>query len=446
MATSPERSSYSTLALVVLVAATGGFLFGYDTVVINGANQYLKLHFGLTPFQEGLAGASAIMGCMPGALFAGFFSDRWGRRNTLFLCALLYGVSGLASAIPDTFNGFLVARFVSGLAIGASSMICPVYIAELSPAKWRGRLGTLFQMGIVAGIFVTLFINAYIQSMGDQEWNTTHGWRWMVGAEVAPAILLFGLLCVAPESARWLLQVGRNEEAKRVIARIPGLDVDTNAEPDRMEPLRMLWSPRFRRAAIASLGVMIVSQLSGINAILYYSTKVFAEAGLAGSGAFAASVWVGVVNLVFTLVAVFFVDKLGRKPLLLNGLAIQTLALSVSGWAFWNGGASTILMTSIFVFIAAFSTALGPISWLLASEIFPASIRGRAMSVASFTVWISCYVVAQLFPVLNSMQSVGPARTFWIFAAFSLAGFLFVLRFVPETKGRTLEEIEASFK
>src|SRR5882672_9500396 len=202
------RPQSSVLNLIALVAIAGGFLFGYDTAVINGANQYLTAHFGLTPFQEGLAGASAIIGCIPGAMFAGFLSDRFGRRRVLFLCAILYAASGLLSAIPRTFVQFLVARFISGLGIGASSMICPVYIAELAPAAKRGRMGSLFQFGIVAGIFITLFINARIQGAGDEGWNTALGWRWMLGAEAIPAVGLFALLFAAPESPRWLVQVG----------------------------------------------------------------------------------------------------------------------------------------------------------------------------------------------------------------------------------------------
>jgi len=204
-----HHQSGRVLLLVTLVAATGGFLFGYDTAVINGANQYLKAHFHLDSVQEGIAGASAILGCIPGAMCAGFLSDRFGRRKVLFLCAILYALSGLLSAIPRTFMEFLGARFISGLGIGASSMICPVYVAELAPAARRGRLGSLFQFGIVLGIFLTLFINARIQGLGNEAWNTESGWRWMLGAELAPALLLLAFLFFAPESPRWLLGVGR---------------------------------------------------------------------------------------------------------------------------------------------------------------------------------------------------------------------------------------------
>jgi len=209
MTNTPGVSLRGSLLWVTLVAATGGFLFGYDTAVINGANQYLKAHFGLNPAQEGFAGASAILGCIPGAMVAGFLSDRFGRRKVLFLCAVLFAVSALFSAVPRTFNEFLIARFIGGLGIGMASMCCPIYIAELAPAARRGRLGSLFQLGIVVGIFLTLFINAWIQGRGDETWNVSTGWRWMLGAEVIPAMFLLSLLMVAPESPRWLIKAGR---------------------------------------------------------------------------------------------------------------------------------------------------------------------------------------------------------------------------------------------
>src|SRR5208337_1919859 len=208
------NSSIRFVLFATGVTAIGGFLFGYDTAVINGANSYLTAHLNLRPSQEGLAGASAILGCIPGSMCAGFLSDRFGRKKLLFLCALLYAVSGLLSGLPRTFAGFLAARFVSGLGIGASSMICPVYIAEIAPEKWRGRLGTLFQLGIVTGIFLTLFVNKLVQGLGDESWNTALGWRWMLGLEVVPAVLFALLLLAVPESPRWLAQKGREDEAR----------------------------------------------------------------------------------------------------------------------------------------------------------------------------------------------------------------------------------------
>lgn len=442
-----------TLVLVTLVAATGGFLFGYDTAVVNGAIQYLRAHFGLNSAQEGTAGASAILGCIPGAMFAGFLSDRFGRRKVLFLCAVLYALSGLLSAVPRTFGEFLAARFLSGLAIGASSMICPIYIAELAPAEKRGRLGTLFQLGIVTGIFLTLFINAWIQGRGDEAWNAARGWRWMLGAEVAPAALLLGLLAFVPESPRWLLQAGREPEARRILEGLVGpaqaeVEIAAVREVLGQEEGRFseLFHTRFRRPLVLAVGLMAFSQFCGINAIMYYSTKIFLTAGVGVRNAFMASVVIGLVNVLFTLVATAGVDRAGRRPLLLLGLGVQTLALGAVAAMFHRGAGGVPLLLAVLGFIGAFAMSVGPLGWVVCAEIFPTRIRGRAMSVATFTIWTSCYVVAQTFPMLNDHPAIGPAKTFGVYALFSLAGFLFVRALLPETKGRTLEEIEAGWR
>jgi MFS transporter, SP family, arabinose:H+ symporter len=453
----PVEKSYSVrepmLVLVACVALAGGFLFGYDTAVINGANQFLKAFFHLTSFQEGIAGASAILGCIPGAMFAGFFSDRYGRRKVLFVCGILYAASGVLSAVPNNFSEFLLARFISGLGIGASSMICPVYVAELAPAVWRGRFGSLFQFGIVSGIFLTLFINARIEAFGNADWNVANGWRWMLGAEVFPAVLLLGLLFFVKESPRWLLQAGREGEARSILEKIHG-PVEAEAEITATKAVlqqseagffELLADARFRKVLVIAVLLMAFSQFSGINAIMYYSTKIFTTAGVGVKDSFMASTVVGLVNLLFTLVAVALVDKAGRRILLLVGLVAQVIALGAVGWMFKADVGGIFLLIAILAFIGAFAMALGPIPWILCSEIFPMRVRGRAMSVATFTIWTSCYIVAQTFPMLNDSAAVGPALTFWIYAACSLAALLFVFFMVPETKGRSLEEIEASF-
>jgi len=434
------------------VTAIGGFLFGYDTAVINGANSYLKAHMSLNPTQEGLAGASAILGCIPGAMFAGFLSDKFGRRKMLFLCALLYAVSGLLSAIPNTFNQFLVARIISGLGIGASSMICPVYIAEIAPEKWRGRLGTLFQLGIVTGIFITLFINKLIQGMGDEVWNTAYGWRWMLGMEVVPAIAFIALLFAVPESPRWLAQNKREDEARDILTKVDGAEhaateMAAIREAASQEEGRFseLFSGPFRKPLLLAVLLAIFQQFCGINAIMYYSTKIFATAGGGTASAFNSSVWVGLINLLFTFVAIGFVDKAGRRPLLLIGTAVQAIALGLVGWMFHTGTNGLPLLLCVILFIAAFAMAMGPITWLFLSEIFPNKIRGRAMSVAAFVLWVSTYIVAQTFPMMNDNPSIGPAITFWFYGGVSLVSFLFVLTMIPETKGRTLEQIEKSW-
>ena len=453
----PVEKSYSVrepmLVLVACVALAGGFLFGYDTAVINGANQFLKAFFHLTSFQEGIAGASAILGCIPGAMFAGFFSDRYGRRKVLFVCGILYAASGVLSAVPNNFSEFLLARFISGLGIGASSMICPVYVAELAPAVWRGRFGSLFQFGIVSGIFLTLFINARIEAFGNADWNVANGWRWMLGAEVFPALILLALLFFVKESPRWLLQAGREGEARSILEKIHG-PVEAEAEITATKAVlqqseagffELLADARFRKVLVIAVLLMAFSQFSGINAIMYYSTKIFTTAGVGVKDSFMASTVVGLVNLLFTLVAVALVDKAGRRILLLVGLVAQVIALGAVGWMFKADVGGIFLLIAILAFIGAFAMALGPIPWILCSEIFPMRVRGRAMSVATFTIWTSCYIVAQTFPMLNDSAAVGPALTFWIYAACSLAALLFVFFMVPETKGRSLEEIEASF-
>jgi len=451
-----ERSKFSIasgpLFFVALVAICGGFLFGYDTAVINGVNQYLTAHFRLTPTQEGLAGASAILGCIPGAMFAGFLSDRFGRRKVLFACGVLYAASGVLSAVPRTFPEFLGARFISGLGIGASSMICPVYIAEMAPKNWRGRLGSLFQFGIVSGIFITLFINARIQGAGDDAWNTSTGWRWMLAAEVAPALLLSLLLVKVSESPRWLLQAGRETQARSILERIGGTahaDEEIRAVGsvlgEEQGNFSELFDSRFRRPLLIAVLLMAFSQFSGINAIMYYSTKILTTAGVGVKDSFGASAIIGLVNLLFTLVAMAFVDKAGRRPLLLVGLAAQVVALGAVGWMFHSSVQGLGLLIAILAFIAFFAMALGPLPWILCSEIFPTKVRGRAMSVATFTIWTTCYIVAQTFPMLNDNPSVGPAKTFWIYATFSLLALVFVILMVPETKGRSLEEIEKSW-
>lgn len=451
----PQPASYSIqfALFAAAVTAIGGFLFGYDTAVINGANTYLKTHMQLNPAQEGLAAASAILGCIPGAMFAGCLSDRYGRKKLLFVCALLYAASALLSAIPRTFEQFLAARFIGGLGIGASSLVCPVYIAEISPEKWRGRLGSFFQMGIVIGIFLTLFVNRLIQGMGDEIWNTTTGWRWMLGLEVVPAMGFLLMLFTVPESPRWLCQKGREPEALLVLEKMGGaghaaaelaaIRAAASSEEGRFSEL--FSRDYFRPLLIAAL-LMAFSQFCGINAIMYYSTRIFESAGAAKNSAFQSSVWIGLINLVFTFVAIAFVDRAGRKPLLVVGSFIQTLALASVGWMFYTHRSGIGLLLCILLFIAAFAMAMGPIPWILCSEIFPNKIRGRAMSAATFTIWASCYIVAQTFPMLNESRHIGPALTFWIYSAVSLASFVFVLLMVPETKGRTLEEIGASWR
>jgi sugar porter (SP) family MFS transporter len=432
----------------------GGFLFGYDTAVINGANSLLQLHFNLDPNRDslliGLATASAILGCIPGAMAAGFISDRWGRRRVLFFCALLYAVSGVLSAIPQTFWQFIAARILSGIAIGVSSMICPVYIAEIAPPQWRGRLGSLFQLGIVTGIFLTLFLNGWIQRPGDPAWNTTQGWRWMLAAEAVPALIFLALLVPIPESPRWLIQAGREEEARGTLERIGGpeyAEAEIAAVKEVLQEeegsFAELFSPTYRLPLGIAVVLMVGSQFSGINVIMYYSTEIFRNATGDTNAAFKCSVWIGLINLIATFIAIAFVDKAGRRPLLLLGNAIQAVALLSVGLIYARNPHSTWLLGFVILYTAAFAMAMGPLPWIVCSEIFPAKLRGRAMSLSTFCIWTACLVVAQTFPYL--LNHLGPSTTFWIYSACSALTFLLLYILLPETKGRTLEQIERSW-
>ena len=546
-----SRMNIGFVAFCAAVTGIGGFLFGYDTAVINGANTFLQQYFHLDPAKDsfliGLATAAAIIGCIPGAMSAGFISDKFGRRKVLFFCAALYAISGVLSAIPQNFIQFVIARILSGVAIGVSSMICPVYVAEIAPPKWRGRLGTMFQLGIVVGIFVTLFINGRIQALGDEAWNIRVGWRWMLAIEALPAFVFIALLFPIPESPKWLIQAGREEEARKTLERIGGPDY-TNAEVAAVREVlsqeegsfKELFSRDYRLPLTIAMFIMLASQFSGINVVMYYSTSIFknaagigpiatevnqfrgglkdaqvvlkldeahtnitvalqalrskelqpaldsnevaaiaaqldqaqsagnlddlrravkAASALADAGtvkekfreienqanakAFTCSVWIGFVNVIATFIAIIFVDKAGRKPLLLFGNAIQVIGLVMVGYIYSANPHSKMLLGGVITYTAAFAMAMGPIPWILCSEIFPAKLRGRAMSVSTFSIWVACYLVSQTFPLM--LKAFGSTKTFWFYAACSAVTFLFVLLLVPETKGRSLEEIEKSW-
>lgn len=447
--------SFRFVLFASAVTAIGGFLFGYDTAVINGANTYLQAHFALDQDKDalliGLATAAAIIGCIPGAALAGFISDKYGRRRVLFYCAILYAISAILSAIPQNFVQFIAARILSGVAIGVSSMICPVYIAEIAPAKWRGRLGTLFQFGIVLGIFLTLFINRWIQGSGTDAWNAASGWRWMLAAEAVPSIIFLFLLFPIPESPRWLLKAGRDEEARQILDRVGGAEHAADEIAAVKEVLAQeegtfgeLFSGKYSLALLIGFVLTIGAQFSGINAIMYYSTEIFKDATGDTNAAFTSSVWIGGVNFFATFIAILFVDMAGRRPLILLGNAIQVLALAAIGAIFIVNKQSPALLYSVLLYNCAFAMAMGPLPWVVCAEIFPAKLRGRAMALTTVSVWVACLIVAQTFPVLQKLIGSGP--TFWVYAACSAVTFLFVLFRLPETKGRTLEEIEMSWK
>ena len=451
-APSPSDGGSTTYVyLLASVAALGGLLFGYDTAVISGAIGFLEEHFTLDAVWKGWAASSALVGCIFGAAVAGTLSDRLGRKRVLLMAAVLFTVSAIGSAVPRTLLEFIVARILGGFGVGAASMLSPLYIAEVAPARIRGRLVSLNQLAIIGGMVVVYFVNAYVASLGNESWNVEHGWRWMFGSETLPAVLFFVLLFGVPESPRWLTKQNRGAEALAILARVAG---PRQAETQMAEireaiaqesgSLRQVFEPGIRVALAIAVVLAVLQQITGINVVLYYAPEIFKSTGLAAGRAINDTVLVGLVNLAFTLVAIGVVDRLGRKPLLLIASAGMGTSLALLGGAFYLEefqGPWVLLFT--LAYVASFAVAMGPVVWVVMSEIFPTRIRGRAMSIATVCLWVACYAVSQTFPWM--LETLKGAPTFWFYAAMNLVAFVFVARFVPETKGKTLEQIERSW-
>lgn len=445
----PHRDGY--IYLVTSVASVGGLLFGYDTAVISGAIGFLQTKFQLGAAWKGWAASSALVGCIAGAMMAGTLSDRLGRKKVLILAALLFSASALGTALPRNLFEFSAARIAAGVAVGIASMLSPLYISEIAPARLRGRLVSLNQLTIVSGMLLVYFANERVAAMGDEAWNVAAGWRWMFGLGLLPSALFLVLLFSVPESPRWLVKQGREEEALDILERVNGperahREIETIRETIAMEggSLVQLFNPGMRQALIIGVALAILQQVTGINAILYYAPEIFKSSGAGIGSAMLQTVLVGAVNVGFTLVAIWLVDKAGRKALLLGGSAAMTLSLLAIGISFHLQKTESIwVLLSILVYIASFACSLGPVVWVVMAEIFPTRIRGRAMSVATTILWCSCFLVSQTFPILD--ERLGSAGTFFIYAIFSGFTFGFVLRVVPETKGKMLEEIERSW-
>lgn len=449
-ATDSATGNWSFLMRVAISAALGGLLFGYDTAVISGCIGHLQAHFELDAAMKGWAASCALLGCIVGAASAGATSDWIGRQKTLLLCALLFTISAIGSAIPQTLAQLVAARMIGGVAVGAASMTAPLYIAEIAPERIRGRLVSLYQLAIVVGILLVFFVNMLIEHQGNTEWNEAHGWRWMFGSETLPAVLFGALLLMVPETPRWLMKVGRRDEALRILERAAGTDY-ARAAVDQIDKtlhaheatLGELFRPGYRAALAIGVMLAIFQQFSGINAIMYYAPEIFKAIGTESNAAFVQTVAVGAVNLVFTFVAIWLVDRAGRRALLIAGSIGQAITLAAVGALFHTNGSGVLLLVMILLYVASFAMAMGPVVWIVISEIFPNRVRGRAMSIATFVLWGACYIVSQTFPML--VDTVGSATTFWIYGIVSIATLVFVATSVPETKGRSLEEIEASW-
>jgi SP family arabinose:H+ symporter-like MFS transporter len=446
-----EPSSAFVLKISV-VAALGGLLFGYDTAVIAGAIGPLTVKFDLSPAMVGWAVSSAIWGCVFGAMTAGYMSDRWGRKKVLIITAVLFTVSAIGSAIPSSLLTFVFARFIGGLGIGAASMLSPLYIAEIAPSNKRGRLVTLYQLAIVIGINLIYFVNMKIAAAGDEAWNIEVGWRYMLGSGTLPALLFFVLLFFVPESPRWLIKRNKNKDALDTLERVNGtakaneiFDEIKSTLNEESGTVRELFAPGLRRAMSIGIMLALFSQITGINAIIYYAPEIFKSAGFASGSALAQTFLIGIVNTIFTFVALWLIDIAGRKKLLLWGVTGMIICLLGTGLCFYLNMVSGVwLLIFILGYIACFASSLGPIPWVIMSEIFPTKIRGIAMSIATLVLWIGVVLITQLTPVL--LESAGGAFTFWLFMINAIILLIFTWLKIPETKNRTLEEIEKSWK
>ena len=431
------------------VAAVGGLLFGYDTAVIAGAIGYLQIRFDLSPAMVGWVASCALIGCAVGAMLSGTLSDRFGRKKILFLSAILFALSSAGIAVPGDLNWFVVFRIIGGLGIGIASMLAPMYITEIAPADKRGRLVSINQLGIVTGILLIYFVNAGIAGLHDEAWNVTTGWRWMFGSGVVPSVVFLVLLFSVPESPRWLAQRGKISDALAILTKINGpaqartelAGITDELATESAGSFSELVNTGLRKPLLIGGTLAIFSQITGINAIMYYAPEIFKSTGDGSDSALLQTVLVGVVNLLFTFVAIKYVDQAGRKKLLLAGSAGMAICLAVVGLVFYLGMAKGYLvLVFILAYIACFALSLGPLTFVVIGEIFPNRVRGQAMSICIFLLWVSVFLVSQFFPIL--LESIGSAFTFWFFMGMAVLAFVFVKRAVPETKGKTLEEID----
>lgn len=438
------------LVIAASVSSLGGFLFGYDNIVISGAIGYLAKCFNLDAAGIGWAAGCALVGCLAGSAGSGWLADRIGLKKSLAICAACFAGSSIGVFFSYSLNQFVLWRILGGVGIGAASILAPMYIAEIAPTRMRGRLVTLYQLGIVLGILSAVFVNMLIQRGGTEEWNQMLGWKWMFMAGAAPAVLFALVISAALESPRWLMKVGRLDEGLEVLTQING-EVIARAESVCIRESLVAEEGKFSEVFTSGfgralfLGVVLsgLTQTSGITPVFSYLPNIFEAAGTKTCDAFFQSVLVSLINLVFTLIALWLVDKAGRRTLLLTGIGAQVLAFTTVGLLYFVGGWPIGILAGVMVFVAGHAVGNGVICWVILSEIFPTKVRGRAMSVATTSLWIFAFLGNLVFPVMQ--KAIGNHGAFWVFAFMALVNVLFVLFMVPETKGHSLEEIEKIF-
>lgn len=428
---------------VSAVAALGGLLFGFDTAVISGAIPFIRIYFKLNDIMLGWTVSSLLIGCIAGVLVSGRPADIFGRKKTLLVSALLFLVSAAGSASATVLWVFIVFRFTGGIAVGIASMMSPMYIAEISPASHRGKLVSLNQLAIVIGILAAFFSNYLLVDTG------LNNWRWMLAVMGAPAVLFFASLVFVPESPRWLVQKGKMDEAFRTLERISG---SSRAREEISEirgslglrsksPLREIFSRHMSAVVWVGIIVAVFQQITGINSIMYYAPMIFAKTGTGMESALLQTAAVGAVNLLCTLIAIRYIDRIGRKPLLIAGTLGMTVSLFALAFAFSQPDREgAIVLGLILFYIASFAASLGPVTWVFIAEIYPNRLRGEAMSVAIVVLWGACFLVSLVFPAM--LNTLGGGSAFFVFGIMCVLYLVFIIVKVPETKGKSLEELE----
>ncbi len=441
------------------VAALGGLLFGYDWVVIGGAKPFYEKFFHLTSsFEIGWAMSSALLGCLAGSILSGTFSDRFGRKRLLMLAGLLFTSSAIGTALANSFNIFVTFRLLGGIGIGLASNLAPMYIAELAPPSLRGKFVSINQLAIVVGILAAQLTNWMIAKPVPADatamdilnsWNGQVGWRWMFGAETVPAFLFFCAMFFVPESPRWLVKNGKDSKAIHILQKVGGPDYQQSAFNDIKQSLkneiqrvhfRELLEPRLLRILIIGIALAVLQQWCGINVIFNYAEDIFSAAGFGVSDILFNIVITGTVNLLFTFVALYTVDRWGRRPLMLIGTGGLTVIYIFIGLSYILQSSGVHVLLLVVLAIGTYAMSLAPVVWVVISEIFPNRIRGAAMAVSVSALWIACFVLTYTFPYLN--RGLGAAGTFWVYAGICVLGFVFIKTRLPETKGKSLEEIE----
>lgn len=433
------------LILVTIVAALGGLLFGYDISVISGTLPFLKSQFHLSEALKGHVVSSTYIGCIFGAFIAGQLSDKYGRKKILLLASLLFFSSAIGCSMSDSIANLIIFRLIGGFGVGMAAVVSPMFIAEISPAKIRGRFVAVNQLAIVIGISAAYFVNYFLLEIGDQSW------RWMFAAMSVPGLLFFVCLFFVPESPRWLMKRQKEDDALKILSSVGGssyaekeleqINLSLETSREQKAGFRELLSPRVRFVLLIGIVLAVFQQLSGINVIFFYAPDIFARTGLGVDASLLQTTVVGLTNVVFTVLAMFFVDRFGRKALMLFGSIGMAFCYTLIGMLFlFDYFEGYWLLILSMMAVAFFATSLGPVVWVIISEIFPNRIRETGVSVATIFLWIACYLLSLTFPIF--MELMQGAYTFWLYAVICISGFLFILKFVPETKSKSLEEIE----